>query len=143
MRKNQMNEFSVNFERLVLGKFAKGCVCALVSVVKRSSHALYSRKVPSSILGRSMQLVFYLQKTKRAKFRNEKNLYFTNFVNFERLVLGKFAKGCVCALVSVVKRSSHALYSRKVPSSILGRSMQLVFYLQKTKRTCTSPGKFL
>ena len=33
MRKDQMNEFSVNFERLILGNFANGSEHALVSVV--------------------------------------------------------------------------------------------------------------
>ena len=33
MRKDQMNEFSVNFERLNLGKFAKGSEHDIVSVV--------------------------------------------------------------------------------------------------------------
>jgi hypothetical protein len=61
-----MNEFCVNFERLILGKFAKGFV-----------HALYARKVPSSILGRSMHFMFYLQKMKRAKFRKGENTCFT------------------------------------------------------------------
>jgi hypothetical protein len=30
MLEDQLNEFSVNFERLILGKFAKGCERALV-----------------------------------------------------------------------------------------------------------------
>jgi hypothetical protein len=33
MLEDQMNEFSVNFERLILGKFAKGSEHALFSVV--------------------------------------------------------------------------------------------------------------
>ena len=40
-----MNEFSVNFERLILGNFAKGSEHDIVSVVQRSSHALYTRQV--------------------------------------------------------------------------------------------------
>jgi metal-dependent HD superfamily phosphatase/phosphodiesterase len=81
MREDQMNEFSVNFARLILGKFAKGSVHDIVSVVYRSSHALYARNSPSSILGRSMHLVFYLQKMKRAKFRKEQNSCFTSQVS--------------------------------------------------------------
>jgi hypothetical protein len=47
----------------------------------RSSHALYARKVPSSILGRSMHSLFYLQRMKRPKFRNGQNSCFTRQVS--------------------------------------------------------------